>query len=208
MNTKRTSDFSKGLNLSRTKVLVLALMGIMLLGVLIGTLTFCNMKSGDFSNLSFITQGFIKNRGEQTFIKTLLTSFYTSGLLALICFLLGFSAIAQPIEILVPLFRGIGLGTSIAYIYSCYGFKGFFIALIMIMPHAVISSIAIIIAARESMRLSNLFTNKAMSSKNEGDLRSSIKLYLLKFVILFGIIAISALIDSILTFSFAGILFK
>ena len=205
LKTKRTG--SNIPNTSNTKVFIIALMAIMLLGVLIGTLAFCNMNSNDVSNLSFITQGFIKNRAEQTFIKTIAASFSSAGVLALICFLLGFCAIAQPVELLIPLFRGLGLGTSIAYIYSCYGVRGFFITFIMIIPHAVISSIAIIIAARESIRLSNLFTSIAMSTKTDIEMRSSIKLYLLKFLILFGIIGISSLIDSILTFVFARVLF-
>ena len=203
----RTSVSSKISKIPSTKVLILALMVMMLVGVLIGTLTFCNMGGNDIYNLSFITDGFINNRAQQTFVETLASSFTSPGLLVLICFLLGFCSISQPVEFLIPLFRGLGLGTSISYIYSSYGVKGFFITFIMIIPHAVISSIAIIISARESIRLSNLFTSLVMSSKPEGEMRSYIKLYLLKFLILFGIIGISALIDSILTFAFAGVLF-
>lgn len=207
IRTQRTSVASAIPHVTQTKAFILALMVIVLVGVLFGTLAFCNMSSNDVSNLSFITQGFIKNRAQQTFLQTLSTSFSSSGLLVLVCFLLGFCAIGQPMEILIPFFRGLGLGTSIAYIYASYGVRGFFITLIMIMPHAVISSIAIIISARESMKLSNLFTTFAWSSKNNMEMRSNIKLYLLKFLILFVIIGISSLIDSILTFVFAGILF-
>lgn len=189
---------------SNTRALLLALMLVLLLGVLFGTLTFRGTDSG----LSFITNSFIKDRAEQTFIQTFANSFCGAGALALLCFFLGFSALAQPIELLVPLFRGLGLGTTIAFIYSSYGVKGFAITLVLIIPHAVISSMAIIIAAREGLRLSNLFTGFAIGEKSALDfpIKKSIKLYLLKFVILFVIIGLSSLLDSILTFLFAGVL--
>lgn len=195
-------------SLPNTKKSLSLLMILVLFGVLIGTLVFCNMDTRDITDLSFITQGFIKNRAEQTFFQTFKASFTSAALLVLICFLLGFSAISQPAEILVAFFRGMGLGTSIAYIYASYGLRGFFITLIIILPHAVISSIVIIISVRESLRLSNLFTGYAFSFAQENEMRSSIKLYLLKFLILFVIIGISSFIDSVLTFLFAGILFR
>lgn len=188
------------------KASLMLLMFLVLLGVLAGTLVFCNMSGSDISDLSFVTQGFIKERAEHTFIQTFLESFSSSSLLVLVCFLMGFWAIAQPFEILVPFFRGLGLGASMSYIYAMYGIKGFFIILIMILPHAVISSVAIIFSARESIRLSNLFAETVVNGNNS-NMTSCIKLYLLKFLILFVIIGLSSLLDSILTFVFAGILF-
>ncbi len=190
----------------KSKASLMLLMFLVLLGVLAGTLIFCNMSGSDISDLSFITQGFIKERSEHTFIQTFLESFSSSSLLVLVCFLMGFWAIAQPFELFVPFFRGLGLGTSMSYIYTMYGIKGFFIILIMILPHAVISSVAIIFSVRESIRLSNLFAETIVNGNNS-NMASCIKLYLLKFLILFVIIGLSSLLDSILTFVFAGVLF-
>lgn len=203
---ERTSASSGLSRIPQSKKFIVFLMALVLVGVLIGTLAFCNMSTGEISDLSFITQGFIKNRAAQTFFETLSASFTSAGFLVLLCFLLGFGAISQPAELLIPIFRGIGLGTSIAYIYTSYGTRGFFITLVIIVPHAVISSVAIVIAARESMRMSNLFTGYAFTSGRETEMRTNIKLYLLKFLVLFAIIGISSFLDSILTFLFAGIL--
>ena len=206
-NNTRDKRGAKVISAAANKKIIVLLMVLVLAGVLIGTLVFSNMNPSDLSNLSFMTQGFIENRAGQTFLQTLTTSFTSSSLMVLICFLLGFSAISQPAEFLIPLIRGIGLGTSIAYIYTSYGIRGFFITFVMIMPHAVISSVVIIISARESIRLSNIFTGYAFSSNREGEMRTNIKLYLLKFLVLFAIIGVSSFIDSILTLLFAGILF-
>lgn len=203
INTIRTSCEPVKKNI---KPNIILLMTLLLIGVLIGTLAFCNMSQDDFNNFSFITQMFIKNKTEQTFLQSLINSFSTSASLLLICFFLGFSAISQPVEITIPIFRGLGLGASIAYIYVTYGIKGFLISLLLIIPNAVISSISIIIAARESINMSNMFTFFAISNSCENNMKSCIKLYLLKFLILFVIIGLSSVIDSLLAFIFAGML--
>ena len=203
INTVRTSCEPVKKNI---KPNIILLMTLLLIGVLIGTLAFCNMSQDDFNNFSFITQMFIKNKSEQTFLQSLINSFSTSASLLLICFFLGFSAISQPVEITIPIFRGLGLGASIAYIYITYGIKGFLISLLLIIPNAVISSISIIIAVRESIKMSNMFTFFAISNSCENNMKSCIKLYLLKFLILFVIIGLSSVIDSLLAFIFAGML--
>lgn len=202
-NTIRTSEEQK---ITAKNPTIMFFMILLLIGALFGTLIFCNMQSSEISNLSFITQGFIKNKTEQTFVQSLINSFTTSSLLVTICFFLGFGAISQPVEFLVPIFRGLGLGTSISYIYITYGVKGLLITLVLIIPNAVISSIAIIIAARESIKLSNMFTSYIISNNTENNMKSCIKLYVLKFLILFAIIGLSSILDSLLAFLFAGIL--
>ena len=147
INTVRTSCEPVKKNI---KPNIILLMTLLLIGVLIGTLAFCNMSQDDFNNFSFITQMFIKKKSEQTFLQSLINSFSTSASLLLICFFLGFSAISQPVEITIPIFRGLGLGASIAYIYVTYGIKGFLISLLLIIPNAVISSISIIMAKKKN----------------------------------------------------------
>lgn len=188
-----------------TKLFLAVLMILLFTGVLIGSLTLSHMNEENLNNMTFITQGFFKNRAEQTLIQTFWTSFSSAGGILAICFVLGFCAISQPAELAIPVFRGIGLGTSISYLYIAYGLKGFFVTLIMILPHAVISSVAILLAVRESIRMSNVFSIYGFSEKEISD-RPSISLYLLKFLILFVIIAISSFLDGILAYLFAGML--
>ena len=88
INTVRTSCEPAKKNI---KPNIILLMTLLLIGVLIGTLAFCNMSQDDFNNFSFITQMFIKKKSEQTFLQSLINSFSTSASLLLICFFLGFS---------------------------------------------------------------------------------------------------------------------
>lgn len=205
----KTAYVNKNSGLTNTRKInpnYIILMILLLGGVLIGTLAFCFMKKEDITNLSFITQLFIKNKADLPFIKSLANTFFSSGIIVLLCFILGFSAITQPVELVVPVFKGLGLGASIAYIYVMYGVKGFLISFLLIMPNAVISSICIIVAVRECIKMSNKFTLYALSYAENVEVKPEIKLYILKFVILFVVIGLSSLIDSLLAFIFAGLL--
>lgn len=190
----------------QTKAFIILLMVLMLAGVFVGALSYRQLAGTELAGLHFAAQNFISARTEQGFFQICWDSLRSSGGLLLACFLFGFCAIAQPAELLVPFFRGLGLGASIACIYAEYSVKGFFIAFILIVPNAVISSFAIVIAARESVRLSNIFSSFAFADRCDRKMPKGIQLYLLKFVVLFVIIVISSLIDSVLTVLFAKML--
>lgn len=156
---------SKEVGLDSSRTFLAVLMILLLVGVLIGSLTLSHMSEENLNNLTFITQGFFKNRTEQTLLQTLWISFSSAGGIILVCFIMGFSAVSQPVELAIPIFRGIGLGTSISYLYISCGLKGFFITAVMILPHAVISSLAILLAVRESIRMSNIFSRYGFFKK-------------------------------------------
>lgn len=192
-------------NADTSRLFLAVLMILLFVGVLIGSLTLSHMSEENLNNMTFITQGFFKSRTEQTLLQTLWTSFSSAGGILLACFIMGFCAVSQPVELIVPIFRGIGLGTSISYLYLAFGLKGLFVTLIMILPHALISSVAILLAVRESVRMSNVFSRYGFSEKEISD-RPSISLYLLKFLILFVIIALSSFLDGVLSYLFANMI--
>lgn len=195
--------------LSKASVFVSILMLFVLLGVFIGTLVFCNMENSDFYGLSKLTDSFISKRNGQTLGQIFSSSLFSSSFILITCMLLGFSAIGQPFTVFLLIFRGIGLGATISYIYCAYGIKGFFIAFLIIMPNAVLSSVAVIVGARESIRYGTVISAYIFTGENLCDKKmknSAFKLYLLKFLILFVIIIISSFMDAVLTVSFGKLL--
>lgn len=168
-------------------------------GVLTGTILYCIPNGERLQIFDGITGNLISNRLEQSFGETLVSSFSGSFVLLLICFLLGFSAIAQPVELLVPVFQGLGAGVSVAGMYGNFGFAGIGISAVLVVPGAVISAFAIIIAAREAVNLSSSVCSSVWgkeSSCNSIDL----KLYFTKFVILCVILVAASLVESFITF--------
>lgn len=189
---------------SRKKdTLLITLSALYFFGVLVGTVLYCTLDGEKIKILDSLAGSFVAGRLNHTFWQTLVNSFSGAFLLLLVCFLLGFSAVAQPLELLVPLFRGLGAGASIAGMYSSYGLAGAGAAAVLIVPNAVATAFVMIIAAREAVRFSfGLY--RSSFGRDRGGEPMDVKLYFTKFVILCAILAVSSLADSLLTFGLAG----
>ncbi len=172
-------------------------------GVLLGTVLYCMLDGEQLEALNGITGNFVYGRLNHTFWETLVNSFSGAFMMLLLCFWMGFSAASQPIEMLLPMFRGMGAGVAVSGIYYAYGASGIGIAAVLIVPGAVISAFAVIIAAREALDLSGNIYLSAFG-KNASGGQIDFRLYFTKFVILCVILAASSFADSILTFLFAG----
>ena len=170
-------------------------------GVLAGTVMYCAMNSERVEILDNITGNFISVRLGQSFSEMLISSFSGSFILLLICFLLGFSAIAQPAELLVPVFQGLGAGVSIAGMYSSYGLSGIGISAVLVVPNAVISAFAVIIAVREAINLSSEIYYCAFGREQSAE-SLDFRLYFTKFVILCAMLTAASLAESLVTFLF------
>lgn len=188
----------------RRKDIMLPLLGALyFFGVLLGTVLRCTLDGEKARALDGIAGSFVDGRLRHTFWETLVNSFSGAFILLLICFVLGFCVIAQPAELLVPLFRGLGAGASIAGMYGGYGLAGAGAAAVLIVPNAVATAFVTIIAAREAFRFSaGLYA--ASFGKSPSDEPVDVRLYFTKFVILCVILVISSLADSLMTFAFAG----
>lgn len=176
---------------------IFRIMLLMVLGVLFGTLAFSFIKTSTLSDLNIVENDYLSMRENGGYIKVLYSSLLNSSLLMVVLFLLGFCAIAQPVAVLVPVYKGLGFGATIAQIYFENGFHGFFTALIMILPSALVSSYALFIGVRESLRLSNRFFSQAfLNRRSESDsLNEYVKLYAVKFLVLEAVTAVSAAVD-------------
>lgn len=180
------------------------LIALAVLGILFGVMSFCFMDDSFLSEISLAQQNFMEIRKNQDFVHILIKSLCSSTVFLAGAFLLGFSAIAQPIEILIPLIRGLGLGVSVAQIYSQSGKSGILTCMILIIPCTLISMYALVVGVRESVGLSNIFMTNALCSGQTYGLLNSIKLYATKFLVLEAVTAVSAVVDCICTIAFVG----
>lgn len=195
----------KHIHRSRKKdILLITLSALYFFGVLVGTVLYCTLDGDKMRVLDGLAGSFVAGRLNHTFWQTLINSFSGAFLLLLVCFLLGFSAAAPPLELLVPFFRGLGAGASIAGMYSSYGLAGAAASAVLIVPNAVATAFVMIIAAREAMRFSFGLYRAAFGRERGGE-PMDVKLYFTKFVILCAILAVSSLADSLLTFGLAGL---
>ncbi len=187
----------------RTDVRLTLLAALYFAGVFLGVILYGTLSGEQLDALNGLTGSFVIGRLNHTFWETLVNSFSGAFLLLTACFWLGFSAAAQPIELLVPAFRGLGAGVSLSGMYGSFGLAGVGMSAVLIIPGAVLSAFALIIAARESLELSGKIFLSVFGRTVSGE-AIDFRLYITKFVILLIILMVSSLADSLATFIFAG----
>jgi len=193
-------DVTAAFQKNKTTALVAAFFFI---GMLYGSLLVGFGEKELLESLNFMTKGYLTGRVEQSFWQTFLNSLLSSGALLLLLFLFGFSGLSVPIVLFLPAFKGMGLGVSIGYLYTTYGWKGVAFCAVMLLPATIFSALAIILAARESLRLSILFLSTFIPRIRGTLSPKTVKQYCIKYGILLGVVLLSALIDSVTSFLFA-----
>ncbi len=119
----------------------------------------------------------------------------TGAALFLAClFLLGFSAIGQPAALLTVLCYGFCLGGSLQA--QCSG-KFAPLHCIGLLPYYVPLSVLIVIAARESLRFSGLFTRFGFQDDPADSMSHQFRLYCTRFAVLTVFLILLALLYSL-----------
>lgn len=172
------------------------IMLLILLGVVIGTAVYIISNDSLSGSLSRLNTDFLDFRRNSSYMDVMLSSLFNSTVMLLILFLGGLCALAFPVILVVPVYKGLGLGCSVAQMYSSLGQRGVLYALLFILPSAVISCYAIMIGTREAYRMSAECFG-AIFKKKIVTVSENAKLYLVKFLILEAILSASATIDSI-----------
>lgn len=126
------------------------------------------------------------------------------ALIMLTLFISGFSAIAQPLEISALFAYGLSLSVRISGVYTLYGWRGFIFTIFSIIPFAIANSFFLMLASRESLKLSGSLTGFVFSG--DGNEKTEPKLYVLKFCILSGLIIVCEVLASLVSYLFQGIL--
>lgn len=201
-----TSSEKKNDILTKKSYVFIALIFTFIVGLVYGSLLAKSQSIQLVEQLSIITKEYASAHLKQTLATTFLNSLCSSSVFIFIPYLLGYSAIGQAASIALPLFKGLGLGLTLGHLYISYGVRGMGYSALVILPQSVIALFAIIIACRESVKLSNLFFCSFLPKKNKSVSLNTIKLYNIKFVILFVIILVSSVVDSISVLLFSGIL--
>lgn len=123
--------------------------------------------------------------------------FSTASLLAVL-FLAGLSVCGAPVALAVPLFFGMGIGVSEAY-YFAQGAWGVGYAALLLLPPALPSAAALLMACAESMRMSVLLCRQVLPRQGScGGLWPHFRLYLARFLICAAILFVAGVLDAAL----------
>ena len=173
------------------------------LGLLFGTLS-----GNRFEFLQTLSnrylESFAAKRSQASFLSLTTHSFLTSMLLLFLCFALGTSMFGIILTPLALMLRGIFYGSVSALLYSQYAVKGIAFNAVIVLPAALFSIIALLLAARESIQFSLMIAKYSLPSASSGNLSADFGNYCGRYLVLTLIILLSAVVDGLVSCTFAG----
>lgn len=181
---------------------LLALGLLFVCGVIMGTLLIRTAQTDTLELLLRVVNGYVEKRREQTLLQNFMTGAGSSLLFVLVLLGCGFCAVSQPIVVLVPLFRGLGYGFSVASLYANYGTRAIGFVALFVLPNMIFSTLAILVCCRESLRLSGSFFG-ALRQDGGNSAFYSLRIYLGRYTVAAGLCVLSALVEAGLYFAFA-----
>jgi hypothetical protein len=181
---------------------LLALGVLFLAGALLGALLVRTAAADTLEVLLRLTGAFIERRREQAMLQIFLSSLGMSLAFVAALFLLGFSAISQPVVVLTPFFRGLGAGFSMASFYASHGAQAIGFVAVLLLPGMVLSVAALFVCCRESLRLAGSFF-RAMGADRPAKEFYPLRLYVSRYLSAVILSIFSALLEALLYFVFA-----
>lgn len=145
---------------------------------------------------------FIALRSGESFVSVALSSFMGSALVLLLLFAAGTSMLGVVLVPLLTAVRGMFFGGVSALLYSQYAVKGIAFNAVLIIPSAFVFVIALLLAARESMRFSVLIAKISLPGSPSVNLAFDFKNYCGRYLFIALIVLASALVDAVLSYSF------
>lgn len=174
---------------------------VLLFGVFLGSNIEELMKSQTVGNITSMFLNDFKNRASQPIFYVFISSLSSIFMFILVSFFMGLSIWGFLFVPLIPFFRGFSIGLVQNYLYSQYGLKGLLFQLIVLFPGIFISSIAILLMAKESMLISQTFSNNLIfRSNSKCEKKSDLKTYIIKVGIILSIALGSVIVDMFLNF--------
>lgn len=126
------------------------------------------------------------------------SSFLSTAFLLAALFPAGLCAIGQPVSFCVALYRGGALGLAAGASYISGGMKALPALAVLMIPHAVATTLILVYGIRESVGFSNMLALCCVSDKTECGLRARFRKYLLRFLVLLLLTGICAAVRTVL----------
>lgn len=138
-------------------------------------------------------------RAESGFYDSFLGSLAAVMLYVLVCFFAGMSSAGSVCGYLLCLFKGMGAGFLSAEIFRCGLSSVDLRAALNVLPFEAVSTAAVILAARENIRMSRFVSEMAFGNRNiGGDSTDCLRLYLMKFGVITLLAVGAALTDGLM----------
>jgi stage II sporulation protein M len=178
----------------KDKNIYIVLLVTLLVSIIFGTLFITIIKESDKTIVLDQITSFFNSIGNNTLNSTneFKNVLFSNLIYILIIWLLGISIIGIPIIIFMLFFKGFSLGFSIASIIYKYKVIGVFGAFTYIFPHLIINIIVYLVVSHYALKLS-LSILSSIIKRTQID----VKYFINKYIIIFGVGAITIFITSL-----------
>lgn len=175
--------------------LLIVLTTLFISGLVVGALCVRTAEGELLGKMTQLFQNYTQIRAQQSMFQNFSNSFIAGAIGILLLYLLGLTAWGTPFILCIPAFEGMGIGMASGTLYADYGWPGFGYSALIIIPGALISTIAILLSARESIRYSaDIFLEHCLLRTSR---HQPFKNYSIKFLILLLLVAVAATIDMV-----------
>ncbi len=171
-------------------------------GIIIGAASL-NNESILFEKISQIIESYTLLKADQGILMNFCDSLTVSAVFVFINLFLGFSMIGYPLLLFLPFLRGLGIGLVCGYLYSAFKLTGLGYSILVIYPGAIVSTFALFMACNDSCEYSKNAYLKAIRGRGQFE-KNETKVYLLRQLVFFGILAASSLLDALFSKIFSG----
>lgn len=155
--------------------------------------------------LGMLTDEYLASRISQSIWQTFISSLVSSVPYLILLFLLGFLSIGQPLIVVAPVFRGIGLGVTMGGLYLDYGMQGVLYCAVLIMPITLLVTFVLISASRNALKMANLFLSPVLREERAGASADALRIYCIKFLVFALVLLGASLLDALLNFLFSSL---
>ena len=170
-------------------------------GVAVGIFTESKLQVLSQYSASYVER-FAALRSGESFVSVALSSFMSSALVLLVLFAAGTSMLGVVLVPFLAALQGVFYGGVSALLYSEYSVKGIAFNAVLIVPSAFVFVVALLLAARESMRFSLIIAKMSLPGSPSVNLSFDFKNYCGRYLFIVLIALASALTDAVLSCSF------
>lgn len=186
--------------ISANNILVILVL-LFIIGLTVGTFTENRiMLLSDYSK-NYIDR-FVSEHTDMTFFTVAVNSFMHGMMFLLLLFIFGSSMLGI---VLIPVSvaaKGILYGSITALLYSEYSVKGIAFNAVIIVPSTIIFIVAVLLAARESVKFSLIIAKMTLPKSPFVNLNFDFKNYCGRYIFITVIVLFSAVTDSFISHTF------
>lgn len=191
--------------LTKDSIIFILLSFSALAGMISGIIGIDKKQFGLSDGVGIIFGDNIDARLKSSFLQIFTDSLATYFIFMLIIFLLGLSVWGFLIVPFVVAYKGYGIGFLSGYLTLAYGVKGFIFYAVVILLGACASTLAIVAAGEQSVKMSlNMLKLASPHSNVNCRIFSSVRQFITRISLLMLILCASALLDGLMNIIFAN----